>query len=332
MRKVDLAIVGAGVAGLSAATVAAQHGLSVLVIERMGAGGQVMNVETIHNMPGFPQGVSGFELGPLLQEQAEAAGAQFMLDTVLALRPSTLRQAQDSPSSGGTGREETVRAEPVEAPGFVLECEGESIQARAVLVTAGSNRRKLGVPGEELEGRGVSHCASCDGPMFRGQPVCVVGGGDSAFGEAAVLAAHASRVTLVFREPRPLAQKALVDAVAGLPNVQLIADAEVIAINGSDGVTGVALRHGGGDSGEVPAHGVFVYAGLEPASSFLADSVALDAAGRIVADHRFATSVPGIFAAGDIRAGASWLLASAAGDGAAAAASVHRYLNEESTQ
>lgn len=303
MREVDLAIVGAGVAGLTAAIVAAQHGLSVLVVERLGAGGQVMNVETIHNMPGFPQGVSGFELGPLLQEQAEAAGAEFMLDTVL-----------------------TVRPEPVE--GHVVECEGESIKARAVLVTAGSDRRKLDVPGDELEGRGVSHCASCDGPMFRGQPVCVVGGGDSAFGEAAVLATHASRVTLVFREQQPHAQKALVNAVAGLPNVQLIADSDVLAIVGDDGVTGVRVRHSDGQSVELPAQGVFVYAGLAPASGFVASAVKLDAAGRIVTDAHFASSVPGIFAAGDIRAGAAWLLAAAAGEGAAAAASIARSLKE----
>jgi thioredoxin reductase (NADPH) len=301
MREVDLAIVGAGVAGLTAATVAAQHGLKVLVIERMGAGGQVMNVETIHNMPGFPQGVSGFELGPLLQEQAEAAGAEFMLDTVLRIESSTRH---------------------------LLRCESESVSARAVLVTAGSTRRKLDVPGEELEGRGVSHCASCDGPMFRSQPVCVVGGGDSAFGEAAILATHASRVTLVFREPQPHAQKLLVDAVAGLPNVQLIADSEVQAITGDDGVTGVRLLHGDGQTLELPAQGVFVYAGLQPASAFLGGAVKLDAAGRILTDAHYCSSVPGLYAAGDIRAGAAWLLASAAGDGAAAAAAASHHLKE----
>ncbi|MFC5496821.1 NAD(P)/FAD-dependent oxidoreductase [Caenimonas terrae] len=323
MRQVDLAIVGAGVAGLSAATVAAQHGLSVLVIERMGAGGQVMNVETIHNMPGFPNGISGFELGPLLQEQAEAAGAQFMLDTVATVRAApVLRQAQDDGESGPSASSGQAA--------FVVECEGESVQARAVLVAAGSIRRKLGVPGEELEGRGVSHCASCDGPMFRGQPVCVVGGGDSAFGEAAVLAGQASRVTLVFSGRRPHAQKLLVDAIAGLPQVQLVADSEVTAITAQDGVTGLRIRQDDGTVRELPARGVFVYAGLQPASAFLADTLRLDAAGRILTDAHFGSSVPGIFAAGDIRAGAAWLLASAAGEGAAAAVAACRYLQEDS--
>jgi thioredoxin reductase (NADPH) len=306
MRETDLAIVGAGVAGLSAAIVAAQHGLDVLVIERMGAGGQVMNVETIHNMPGFPQGVSGFELGPLLQEQAEAAGAQFTLDTVIA-----------------------VRAEPVSArSAFVLECEGESVSARAVLIAAGSARRKLDVPGEEMEGRGVSHCASCDGPMFRNQPVCVVGGGDSAFGEAAVLAAHASRVTLVFREPQPHAQKVLVDAISGLANVELVAGAQVTRITGDDGVTGVRLQQEGA-SRDLPAQGVFVYAGLQADTGFIGDVLKLDGSGRIETDAAFRTSVPGIFAAGDVRAGAAYLLASVAGEGAGAAQSAHRYLHDK---
>jgi thioredoxin reductase (NADPH) len=302
MRETDLAIVGAGVAGLSAAVIAAQHGLNVLVIERMGAGGQVMNVETIRNMPGFPQGIPGFELGPLLQEQAEAAGAQFTLDTVQRIEPQAGRH--------------------------ILHCETETILARAVLVTAGSTRRKLDVPGEELEGRGVSHCASCDGPMFRGQPVCVVGGGDSAFGEAAVLATHASRVTLVFREPQPHAQKSLVNAVAGRSNVQLIAEAQVTRITGDDGVSGVQLLHADGAACNLPVDGVFIYAGLDPASGFLQGALRLDPGGRIETDAAFGSSVAGIFAAGDIRSGAAWLLAAAAGEGAAAAVSACRYLKE----
>lgn len=306
MRETDLAIIGAGVAGLTAATVAAQHGLDVLVIERMGAGGQVMNVEKVRNMPGFPEGVSGFELGPLLQEQAEAAGAQFTLDSVQALELGT----------GGR---------------HVLRCAGEAIAARAVLVAAGSVRRRMGVLGEErLEGRGVSHCASCDGPLFRGQPVCVVGGGDSAFGEAAVLAGLASHVYVVFREARPPAQRALVEAVAGLPNVELIASAQVTAITGDQGVTGVALRNVDGAERQLAVEGVFVYAGLAPDSGFLGSSLKLDASGRVQTDDSLRTPVPGIFAAGDIRAGAAYFLAAAAGEGAQAALSAFRYLREGS--
>lgn len=306
MIETELAIIGAGAAGLSAAAAAAREGVQVLVIERMGAGGQVMNVERIDNFPGHPEGISGFELGPLLQEQAEEAGAQFLLDTVQSMQPA--------------------------GDGLRLQCEGETVQARAVIVAAGSARRKLGVPGEEpLEGRGVSHCASCDGPLFRGQPVCVVGGGDSAFGEAAVLATHASRVTLVFREPQPHAQQYLRDAVAGLPKVELIANAEVLAVTGKEAVTGVRVRGADGSEREIAAQGVFVCAGLQADSGFLAGLLERDAQGRILTDASMRSSLPGVFAAGDIRAGARYLLADAAADGVTAAQAAVLDLREEAS-
>ena len=303
MRETDLAIIGAGVAGLTAAATAAQHGLDVLVIERMGAGGQVMNVERVDNMPGFPQGISGFELGPLLQEQAEAAGAQFTLDTVESLEP------------GAGGR-------------HVLRCAGETIAARAVLLACGSARRKLGVPGEEqLEGRGVSHCASCDGPLFRGQPVAVVGGGDSAFGEAHVLASHASRVTVLFREAQPRAQHYLVEALAAHPNVELVPNADVVTIRGDEkGVSGVQVLANGQAPADVQAQGVFVYAGLVADTGFLAGQLKLDTAGRVETGADMQASVPGVFAAGDVRSGCACLLGVAAGEGAAAASFAHRYI------
>ena len=299
MRETDLAIIGAGVAGLTAAAHAARQGLQVLVIERMGAGGQVMNVERVDNMPGYPQGISGYELGPALQEQAEEAGAQFALDTVEALQP------------GADGR-------------HVLRCEGETLAARAVLIAAGSARRKLQVPGEEqLEGRGVSHCASCDGPLFGGEAVAVVGGGDSAFGEAQVLAGHASRVTVVFREAQPHAQPYLVEALAALPNVELVPNADVLEITGdAKGVTGLRVQ----SAPDISAQGVFVYAGLVPDTGFLAGALKLDAAGRIETGADLQASLPGVFAAGDIRSGCPYLLANAAEDGAAAAASICTYI------
>jgi thioredoxin reductase (NADPH) len=293
----DLAIVGAGVAGLCAAAEAAQQGLQVLVIERMGAGGQVMTVECITNFPGHPEGISGFELGPMLQEQAEAAGAQFLLDTVLG-------------------------PEPVDG-GHLVRCEGEVVRARAVLVAAGSVRRKLGVPGEsELEGRGVSHCASCDGPLFRGESVCVIGGGDSGFSEAAVLAGHAKHVTIVFREPQPHAQAALVEEATAHPNVQLLPGAEVTAIVAGKDLQAVRARRADGSEHDVPAAGVFVYAGLQADPAFLAGLLERDAEGRIRTDAAHRTSLPGVFAAGDIRSGVPYLLADAASDGVAAARAV----------
>jgi thioredoxin reductase (NADPH) len=250
--------------------------------------------------------VTGVELGPMLQEQAEAAGAVFALDMVEALAPAP------------DGR-------------LVLRCAEEDVVARAVLIAAGSSRRKLGVPGEErLEGRGVSHCAACDGPLFRGRSVCVIGGGDSAFGEAAVLAGHAGRVFVVFREAAPHARRSLVEALTRHPNVELIANAEVIAVGGDTGVEGIRLRGANGAESEVAVDGVFVYAGLTPDSGFVRDALRLDETGRIEADDAFRTSLPGVFVAGDIRSGAAYLLAAAAGDGALAALSATSYLRNAS--
>src|SRR5438552_13970473 len=170
----DLLIVGGGLGGLTAAMYGARFGLRTCLVEQMMAGGQIVNVEKIENFPGFPQGVSGFDLGPLVQEQAEAAGAEFSMDTVTGLEVVGDRR--------------------------VLRCENSEFTGRTIVIAAGSTLRSLGIPGEaEFLGKGVSHCASCDAPFFVGRDVCVVGGGDSAVDEAAVLAEHVARVLLVHR-------------------------------------------------------------------------------------------------------------------------------------
>jgi thioredoxin reductase (NADPH) len=179
-----------------------------------------------------------------------------------------------------------------------------------------------------MEGRGVSHCASCDGPLFRGESVCVVGGGDSGFSEAAVLSGHARSVTVVFREPQPHAQPALIEEVTAQPNVQLLSGAEVIAIVGDKEIRAVRVRRADGSEQEIPATGVFVYAGLQADAGFLPGLLARDAQGRIRTDGARRTSVPGVFAAGDIRSGVPYLLADAAADGIAAARGVLEYLRE----
>src|SRR5919197_117256 len=171
----DLLIVGAGLAGLTAAMYGARFGLRTAIVEHMAAGGQVLNVEKIENFPGFPQGVAGFDLGPMVQEQAEGAGAEFVMDTATGLE--------------------------VSPNGLVLLGDAGTYATRTLIVAAGSTLRSLGIPGEEeFRGKGVSQCASCDAPFFVGKDVCVVGGGDSALDEAAVLAeAGVSHVTVVHR-------------------------------------------------------------------------------------------------------------------------------------
>ncbi|HEY6255486.1 MAG TPA: FAD-dependent oxidoreductase [Xanthobacteraceae bacterium] len=302
MKEADLVIIGAGVAGLTAAMLAGRHGRKVVALDQMGAGGQIINVERILNWPGFPQGIDGHELGPLLHQQAEAAGAEIMLETVEAIE-----------QAGGH---------------FIVRGAAETWRARAVIIAAGSTLRQLGIPGEEeFRGRGVSHCASCDGALFAGREVCVIGGGDSALDEALVLAEHAARITLLHRGPRLDAQPALRPRIAACGKIEVVLDTVVEEILGDDKVTGVRLRAAGTSRVHKTA-GVFIYVGLEPNTAFLRGLLALDPSGHIETDANMRTSVKGIFAAGDIRKSSVALLAAVAGDGATAAIAAARYLDE----
>src|SRR5262245_38656770 len=266
MQDFDLVIVGAGVAGLTAAMVAARHGLSVTVVDQLGVGGQISTAERIENFPGFPQGVAGHELGPLLHEQAEAAGATFMLDTVMALE---------------TGERHVVR------------CAAEELRAAAVIIAAGSALRALGIPGEErLTGHGVSHCASCDGPFFRGQEVGVAGGGDAALDEALVLAEHASRVTIFHRGAALRAQQALVARAGKTAKIAIALNSVVEEIAGEHTLSGVRLRDvTSGATRDQELKALFVYVGLEPNTAFLRGVLALDPAGHIETDIQMRSSV-----------------------------------------
>ncbi len=305
MRDHELIVIGAGVAGLTAAAFAGRYGLDVVVVERLGAGGQIANAERIENFPGFPQGIAGHELGPLLHEQAEAAGAGFVLDEVERLETD--------------GDHRIVRAA------------GESLRAPAIIIAAGSRLHSLPVAGaKRWLGKGVSHCASCDGAFFAGQEVCVVGGGDSALDEALILATHASRVTLLHRSRRPTAQRALVDRAGACGNIEIIPEAVVEDILGEETVSGIRWRdQSTGAVATKAVRGVFVYVGLEPNTAFLRGVVALDAAGHVETDAMMRTSLRGVFAAGDIRKNSVAQLAAAAGDGATAAISAFRYLRNE---
>jgi thioredoxin reductase (NADPH) len=300
MPDYDLIIAGAGVAGLSAAMVAGHHGLSVAVIAPGGAGGQIMNADWIENFPGIPSGIAGHELGTLLFEQAEAADVHFMLDTVEGLS--------------------------VDSGECVVRTAAQSLRAGAVIIAAGSTPRTLGIPGEDkFLGKGVSHCASCDGPLFKGREVCVVGGGDTAFDEALVLSGHAARVT-IFCRGEIRAQQRLRARVAAAGNIAIENDMLVEEIIGESAVTAVGLRDRKASTRQQNIDGVFVAVGLDPATAFLRGVLALDTAGHIETDILMRTSLAGVFAAGDIRKNSVAQLAAVAGDGATAAISAFRYL------
>jgi thioredoxin reductase (NADPH) len=301
MQDFDLVIVGAGVAGLTAAMTAARHGLRVAVVDQLGVGGQIANTERIENFPGLPQGIAGHELGPLLHEQAEAAGAAFFLDTIAAVE---------------VGDRHVVRGA------------AEALRAPTVIIAAGSALRSLGIAGEDrLLGRGVSHCASCDGPFFKGQEVGVAGGGDAALDEALVLAEHAARVSIFHRGPALRAQQVLLERVQGHARITVALNTVIEEIVGEDAVSAVRLRDvASGSERDQTLKAVFVYVGLEPNTVFLRDVLALDPMGHIETDVMMRSSVAGIFAAGDIRRGSVAQLAAVAGDGATAAVASYRYL------
>jgi thioredoxin reductase (NADPH) len=302
VRDFDLIVVGAGVAGATAAMFAGHLGLRVAVVEQLGPGGQIINATRIDNMPGFPQGVAGIELGPLVHEQAETAGAEFILDTVTSLA--------------------------LDGPQRLIACASETLRAPAVIVAAGSTLRHIGVPGEaELSGRGVSYCASCDGPFFRDKRVIVIGGGDSAVDEAVVLSEFASAVAVVHRGSDITAQHALVERARETGKIEFVLSTSVEAIAGDGAVSAVRLKElTSGTEREEACSGVFIFAGLEPNTAFLGGLVALDTGGHITTDLMMQSSLEGVFAAGDIRSRSVALLAAAAGDGATAAVAAHRYL------
>ena len=301
----DLLIIGGGMAGLTAAIYGARYGLNTAIVEQMMAGAQIINLERIENYPGLPQGIAGYELGPAAQEQAMNAGAAMLMDTVTAIAPDGdhLRVAGDG---------------------------GDTYRSKAVIMAAGSSLRALGIPGEtEFDGRGVSHCATCDGPLYMGQTVGVVGGGDSAADEALTLTQYAERVILFHRGDALDAQQILQDRIAANPKIELRGGAEVTEILGADTVSGARIRTADGESVE-PLNGLFIYIGLDPNSAPVADLVPLDNAGHIPVGLAMDTPQPGLFAAGDIRQQSAAQLVASAGDGATAAIAAFRYIRSKS--
>lgn len=303
-RSVELLIVGGGAAGLSAGLYAARARLDALLLERMGAGGQLSTVARVENFPGFPAGISGPDLAALLANQAMDAGLQMTYGEATALRPG-------------------LPGEP-----HRIDTDGEAIDARAVILACGSSPAWLGAAGEEeFVGRGVSSCATCDGEFCRGQPVVVVGGGDSAVDEALYLAKIASSVTVVHRRQALRAERIGQERLLAAANCRMLWNTRLLEIRGDEVVRGALVQTDGEPSShEIAAAGVFVYAGLTPNTAWLASAVEIDAAGHVAVDARLQTSRPGVFAAGDLRQHSARQLAASAGDGVSAAIWAERFL------
>ena len=301
-NRYDVVIVGGGTAGMTAGLYAGRAGLKAVLLERMMSGGQIVNAEKVENFPGFPDGISGAEFGPLLQDQATNYGLEVQLSEVTSLRQ------QDSY--------------------WAIETYGDDYLAKAVIIAGGSTLRRLGVPGEEeLHGAGVSYCATCDGVFFMDQVVGVVGGGDSALDEAMTLTEFASKIIIFHKQGRFTGQKVLQDRVLSSPKIDVCLNTTVDAILGDGQVEGVATSDvTSGETSRVDLAGVFIYVGLEPNTSYLQSLLPLDGAGHIPTDIWMRTPLPGLLAAGDIRQSSAAQLVSAAGDGATAAISAHRYI------
>ncbi len=300
----EVIIIGGGPAGLSAGIYASRNRLKSLLVERGMVGGQIADAELVENYAGFPQGISGTELGQLMQQQA----AKYGLETV------------------------TAEATGIELKGEkkVVKTTKGDFTARAVIIASGSERSKLGIPGEkEFSGRGVSYCATCDGPFFKEKPVAVVGGGDVAVTEALHLTKFAAKVKVIHRRSELRATQILQEKARAEPKIEFIWDTKVDGIEGKDRVKRLNLRNvASGEKSALDVAGVFVAIGFKPNTNYLKGVLPLDGAGYIITNEKMETKIPGIFAAGDVRFNSAQQAITAAGDGATAAIFAQKFLSE----
>jgi thioredoxin reductase (NADPH) len=297
--------VGGGPTALTTAIYAARDGYDVLVIERSGLGGQAGITERLDNYPGFPKGVTGAEFAERIIDQARRYGVELL-------------SAQNVVQVGND----------LDAH-FVETDSGHKYRSNAVLIATGSTYKRLGVPGEdEYIGAGVHFCATCDGPFYKGREVAVIGGGNSAVEEAAFLTRFSPKVTLLVRGSQLTANKIATDKALNSPEMEVLFNTEVVEFRGTNNHldTVIYKNNKTGETGELHVPGIFVFIGLLPNSEPFKDITKVDAQGFIMTGIDFQTSTEGIFAAGDVRAGSTKQLVSAAGEGAAAALAIREHL------
>jgi thioredoxin reductase (NADPH) len=299
----DLVILGAGPAGLTAGIYAARARIPLLILEKAVPGGQMAATEMVDNYPGFSEPVYGFELAQKMEAHAKKFGAEIAYGEVNRVEPTP--------------------------DGFALTTEsGKTLTCRALIVATGASPVKLGIPGEkELAGKGVSYCAVCDGPFFRDVELAVIGGGDSAVEEAIYLTRFAKKVHVIHRRDTFRAVREIQEKAFSEPKIVVHWNTAPVAILGEKEVTGLRVRSvADGTEQDLPVGGVFFYVGLKPNAANLLELVKTDARGFIITDEKMGSSVPGVFAAGDVRCKVLRQISTAVGDGALAAYSAQQYL------
>jgi thioredoxin reductase (NADPH) len=298
----DLIIIGAGPAGLTAGIYAGRARLKTLLLEKLIHGGQMMTTDLVENYPGFPEGITGFELSDRMRKQAERFGLEFQNREVMELKPGS--------------------------PEHTVILEDGRLTAGAVIIATGARYRRLGVPGEDkLTGRGVSFCATCDGALYKDQEIAMVGGGDNALGETIFLARFAKKIHLIHRRNQLRGAKYLQEKIFQMDKVQIHWDAEVVEFQGQDVLEAVKLKNVKTlETTVLPVAGVFIAIGMLPNTAWLKDLLPLDEWGFVFTDINMATDIPGIFAAGDVRSKLERQISTAVGDGTVAAIAVEGYL------
>jgi len=302
MKEYEAVVIGGGPAGLTAGLYLSRYGLNTLLVERGLPGGQIVNAGRVENYPGFPNGISGMDLGQLMQEQAARFGLNFTTAEVSGLK-----------------REGNL---------FKTVTDDGDFLSGAVVIASGSNYRKMGLEEEErLTGRGVSYCATCDGFLFRDKVVAVVGGGDTAVSDALELSQHARHVYVIHRRDQLRASQVVQKAAMTVAKIEFIWNSIVVQLEGTEKLSGVVIKDvKTGGTSKLEVAGVFVAIGLIPNSDPFRGIIELDEAGNIPTDEVMRTSSPGRYAVGDIRRNSARQVAAAVGDGAVAAKSAFSYL------
>ncbi len=302
----DIVIIGAGPAGLTAGIYAARARMNTALIEKAAPGGQALTSETIENYPGMPFGIAGPDLMTKMAEQAREFGLDVMSEEAVEI------------VQGPEGQKVAKMKD------------GKEYASLAIIVASGAQPRKLEAPGEEeLRGKGVSYCATCDGPLFKDRDVVVVGGGDTAVEEALFLSKFARYVTIVHRRDRLRAARILQERVESNPNIDFIWNSQVTEILGKEKVEGVKVKDvQTGGQNYVPCWGLFISVGLQPNTKFLKGIVDMDEDGYIITDEKMKTSCDGIYACGDCRKKLLRQVVTACGEGATAAVAAQRYVEE----